>query len=153
MKHWMIITLMAAGALVTAQATNAKGLESPYELLAAGEGGVVLVESERVRPEREFTALLNANRKQIYVDQYSQISSSAKDRVVRAYALLKDKGLPERKFAAAVATVIETEMAVNNAKIIVRTWNEKHERANVETYVAAPGIKMIARFAPEIMNI
>lgn len=74
-----------------AVAPSAGMAESPYEPLAANEGGIVLVEKERVKLEKEFVPLLEANGKAKYLEQYSMLDAKSKDKIARAYGMLKTK--------------------------------------------------------------
>lgn len=77
-----------AGAL--AVAPSAGMAESPYEPLAANEGGVVLVEKERIKLEKEFKPLLEANGKAKYLEQYAVLEPKAKDKISKGYSLIKE---------------------------------------------------------------
>lgn len=144
-------TMAFAGALAVAPAAGMA--ESPYEPLAANEGGVVLVEKERVKLEREFVPLLEANGKAKYLEMYSALEPKAKDKIAKGYALIKEAGLDEKKTASGTSMLIESAMGVKNAKIIVETWTQSKKKADVETYTTAPKIKSIAKFVPRILEL
>lgn len=144
-------TMAFAGAL--AVAPSAGMAESPYLPFAANEGGVVLVEKERVKLEKEFVPLLEANGKTKYLEQYAMLEPKAKDKIASGYRILKTKSLEDKKTAAAVAALIESGLGVQNAKTIIREWTKNRKDANLETYTVAQKIKAVAKLAPEILEL
>ena len=145
-------TLTAGLLLLTVGIATALAVESPYLPLAATGDAVVLVEKERVGLEREFKALLEANGKSKYLEQYAVLEPKAKDKIASSYRILQTKGLEDKKTAAATAALIESGLGVQNAKTIIREWTKNKKDANLETYTVAQKIRAVAKLAPEILE-
>jgi hypothetical protein len=144
-----------AVALVGSLAATPAGMavESPYEPVAAREGGVVLVEKERVKLEKEFKPLLEANGRGRFIPMYDSLPATNKDRIAKCYAIFKEKGLDEKRIIAGTSMVVESAFGAQNAKIIIREWTVNKRDANIESYTIAPKIKNAARLAPEILEL
>lgn len=140
------------GTLAIALPVLGAGFNSPYEPIAALEGGVVLVETERARLENELILMLKEAGRQKYADLYAGLPKNSKLKVAKSYSEIQKSIADAKKVLAATSMIIEVEEGLKNAKVFIEEWQSNQKVSGVETYTVAPKVRSVAKFAPGILG-
>ena len=119
---------------------------------AATAADIAQADTELAPLEAEFRTLLLTNGKAKYLEYYADVDPSAKAKIAKAYGILRTKGLGDPKTAAAVAALCESAFGMKNAKAIVEAWSATGQNPGLETYTVANKVRLVAKFAPEILE-